>query len=165
MSLMTRAAATLAVLSLATIPVPALTIKNTSSKDVSIGVDNGADENVYQIPAGGSVEVKEDCSSDCAVTGPWGYSRLLAQNVTIETDGLSLVTAEVATESQGLVPQNPVAEPADAADTASTQTPAKAEPAPVTRKRAAKPRKAAAKQAKKGPASGSFQMLFQGPGK
>jgi len=165
MSLMTRAAATLAVLSLAAIPVPALTIKNTSSTDVSIGVDNGTDENVYQIPAGGSVEVKEDCSSDCAVTGPWGYSRLLAQNVTVETDGLSLVTAEVPTKSQGLVPQNPVAEPSDATDSVSTQAPAKAEPAPVVRKRAAKPRKPVTKQAKKGPASGSFQMLFQGPGK
>jgi hypothetical protein len=164
MSLTTRVVTAFAVLSLATIPVPALTIKNTSSADVSVGVDNGLDEAVYQIPAGGSVDVREDCSTDCAVTGPWGYSRLVAQNVTIETDGTSLVTADAAMEAPSLVPQNPVSEPADAADTAISEEPATTEPAPVVRKRTAT-RKAGAKKAAKGPASGSFQMLFQGPGK
>lgn len=165
MSLMTRAVGAFAVLSLAAIPVAALTIKNTSFKDVSVGVDNGSEEAVYQIPAGGSVDVKEDCSSDCAVTGPWGYSRLVAQNATVETDGVSLVTANAAETTHRLVPQNPVAETTDSVDTAASSTaaakPAKSAPV-MTRK---KPRKPAAKQANKGPASGSFQMLFQGPGK
>jgi hypothetical protein len=160
MSLMTRAVTAVAVLSLAAIPVAALTIKNTSSNGVSIAVDNGTDEKVYQIPAGSSVDVTEDCSSDCAVTGPWGYSRLLSQNDTLETDGGSLVTAD-ATPAQSLVPQNPVTESADGTDGAASTAPADAKPAVKRKRIASKPRK----QAQKGPASGSFQMLFQGPGK
>lgn len=165
MSLMTRVVTAFAVLSVAAIPVGALTIKNNSSKDVSAAVDNGTDEAVYQIPAGGSVDVKQDCSSDCAVTGPWGYSRLVSQNDAIETDGTSLVTANaapVAPSSRGLVPQNPVAEPADAV---ATGTPAVAKPAPATpSKRYAKPRRPV-QQAKKGLGAGTWQMLMQGPGK
>lgn len=159
MSLMTRVATAFTVLSLAAIPVAALTIKNTSSKDVSVAVDNGADEKVYQIPAGGSVDVKEDCSSDCAVTGPWGYSRMLSQTDTLETDGGSLVTAD-ATPAQSLIPQNPVTESADGSDASASAAPA-AEPAVKRKRTASKPRK----QAQKGPATGSFQMLFDGPGK
>lgn len=179
MSLMTRAVTAFAVLSLAAIPVAALTIKNTSGNDITVGVHNGTDQAVYTVPAGGSVEVKEDCSSDCAVTGPWGYSRLVAQNATIETDGTPLVTATAdapdAPAPQALVPQNPVSEPlpaaAPAAEAAAASPPVAAEPAPVApRKRVAKPRrpsKQASKQAKKksGPAAGSWQMLLQGPGK
>jgi hypothetical protein len=166
MSLMTRAVAAFAVLTVAAIPVAALTIKNTSGKEVSVGVDNGSEEAVYQIPAGGSVDVTQDCSSECAVTGPWGFSRLVAQNATISTDGDSLVTATAAPPAQGLVPQNPVAEPADAQATAATApdaAPAKAAPAKARSKRANKPR--SSKQAQKGPGAGSFQMLFEGPKK
>jgi hypothetical protein len=160
MSLMTRAVTAFTVLSLAAIPVAALTIKNTSSKDVSVAVDNGTDEKVYQIPAGSSVDVKEDCSSDCAVTGPWGYSRLLSQTDTLETDGGSLVTAD-ATPAQSLIPQNPVTESDDGADASASAAPADSKPAIKRKRTASKPRK----QAQKGPASGSFQMLFQGTGK
>ncbi|MGE0024805.1 MAG: hypothetical protein AB7S70_14370 [Hyphomicrobium sp.] len=161
MTLMTRAVTAFAVLSLAAIPVGALTIKNTSSSDVSIGVDNGADEAVYQIPAGGSVDVKQDCSSDCAVTGPWGYSRLLSQTDTLETDGGSLVTADATPPSQGLVPQNPVTDTeASAAQTPAAEEAPAAKPARVYRKR-----QAAAKPANKGPGAGSFELLFLGPGK
>lgn len=159
MSLMTRAVTAFTVLSLAAIPVAALTIKNTSSNGVSIAVDNGADEKVYQIPAGNSVDIKEDCSSDCAVTGPWGYSRLLSQNDTLETDGGSLVTAD-ATPAQSLVPQNPVTESVDGTDAAASDAPA-AKPAVKRKRTASKPRK----QVQKGPAAGSFQMLMQGPGR
>lgn len=167
MSLMTRAIGAFTVLSLAAIPVAALTINNTSSSEVSVGVDNGTEETVYKIPAGGSVDIKQDCSSDCAVTGPWGFSRLVAQNATIETDGGSLVTAELAAKPQSLVPQNPVSETVDGAEPSASAAPAEtAKPAPVApRKHAAKPRKQASKQHKKGPSAGSFQMLFQGPGK
>ena len=164
MSLMTRAVTALAVLSLAAIPVAALTIKNTSSKDVSVGVDNGSDEAVYQIPAGASVDVSQDCSSNCAVTGPWGYSRLLGQTDTLETDGGSLVTADAAPASQSLVPQTPVTETLDAAaaDTPPAAEPAvAAKPARITSRK--RPRVAA--KAQKGPMSGSFELLFSGPGK
>ncbi len=161
MSLTTRVVTAFAVLSVAAIPVGALTIKNKSSKDVSAAVDNGSEEAVYQIPAGGTVDVKQDCSSDCAVTGPWGFSRLVSQNDAIETDGTSLVTAHAAPSApatQGLVPQNPVADPADAA----SDTPVVAKPEP--RKRSAKPRRVV-QQAKKGPTPGTFQMLLDPPKK
>ena len=95
MKLMTRAAATLAVLTAAAIPVAALTIKNTSTKDVTAAVDTGTEEAVYTVPAGGSVDVTQDCSSGCAVTGPWGYSRMVSQNDAIETDGAPLVTVRM----------------------------------------------------------------------
>lgn len=172
MSLMTRIVATVALVSAAAIPVAALTIKNTSSQDVKIAVDNGSAEAVYTVPANGSVDVKEDCSADCAVTGPWGYSRLVDQNATIETDGGSLVTANVAeaAPAPALVPQNPVA--ADAAPAAAepaataSDAPAAAEPVPAPRKQAYKPRRKVKQAQKKGgPTSGSFQMLFEGPGK
>jgi len=162
MTLMTRAVTAFAVLSLAAIPVGALTVKNTSSSDVSIGVDNGTDEAVYQIPAGASVDVTQDCTAECAVTGPWGYSRLLGQTDTLETDGGSLVTADAAPASQGLVPQNPVTdvEAATAAEAPAAEQAPAAKPARTYRKR-----QAAAKPAKKGPGAGSFELLFMGPGK
>jgi hypothetical protein len=159
MSVVTRAVAAFVVLSAAAIPVGALTIKNTSSKEVTVGVDTGAEEGVYKVPAGGSADVTHDCSSGCAVTGPWGYSRMVSQNDAIETDGAPLVTVAAKAPAQALVPQNPVAEPAEAA-------PAQAA-APIVAKRkptaARKPPKHAA--AKKGPMVGSFQMLFEGPKK
>lgn len=179
---MTRAVTALAVLTLAAIPVGALTVKNNSGGEVSIGVDNGTAEEVYKIAPGGSVDVRQDCSSDCAVTGPWGYSRLVAQNATIETDGTSLVTAANAeASSPALIPQNPADEPATAAASAPARVaakPAAAEAAPSAEKpaaataskkahrRAAQPRKPATKQAsKKGPIPGTLQMLWQGTGK
>lgn len=164
MTLMMRAATAAAVLSLAAIPVAALTIKNTSSTEISVGVDNGTEEAVYQVPAGGSVDVKQDCSSDCAVTGPWGYSRLLPQNATVETDGTPTVTVTAAPEPQSLVPQNPIAETVSDTEAAAVEaaTPA-AKAVPTARKRPAKA--ARVKQAQKGPGAGTFQMLFQGPGK
>lgn len=159
MNLMTRAAGAIAALSMAAIPVGALTIKNTSGSDVSVGVDNGSVEAVYTVRAGGSVDVKEDCSAECAVTGPWGYSRLVDQNATLETDGAPLVTAGVGTPARALVPQNPVLEPA----AAEAAAPAAAEPprAQPAKKRAVKARRPV-RQAKKGPLPGSFQQLFQG---
>lgn len=172
MSILARAATALAVLSVAAIPVAALTIKNNADTEITVGVDTGPVEQVYKVPAGQSVDVKEDCSSGCAVTGPWGYSRMVPQNALIETDGTSLVTANApaAAPAQSLVPQNPVAEAPDAPEASAAAQPAPpkaAEPAPSKSKKyaGAKKRKPA-KQAKKGgPSSGSLQMLFQGPGK
>lgn len=179
MSLMTRAVAFFAALSAAAIPVAALTVKNTSTAEVKVAVDTGSTEAIYTIPAGGSIDVTEDCSADCAVTGPWGFSRLVAQNATIETDGRSIVTAEAAAPAPSLVPQNPIAEPEPApaaepapsvAETAPAATAAPAaEPAvkaaPAPRKSTSKPRRKAKPAKKKGPAPGSFQLLLQGPGK
>ncbi len=181
MSFMTRAIGAFAALSAAAIPVGALTVKNPSSSEIAIGVDNGAMETVYKVTAGGSVDVKEDCSSTCGVTGPWGFSRMVAENATIETDGSSLVTvrepATVATAAttQPLIPQNPIDDPATstAASTASAPaaTAASAVKAPAakpakraSRAKASKPRRTA-KAAPKGPGSGSLQMLFEGPRK
>lgn len=169
MKLMTRAIAACAVLSLAAIPVAALTVHNTSSDEVSIGVHTGTEEAVYKIPAGGSVDVKQDCTDGCAVTGPWGYSRLVAQNATIETDGSSLVTAHLpaaatktASKTQGLIPQNPAGETADGAKPATrAAAPARAERS----KRTSRPHRPARRQAQKNPSAGSFQLLFEGPRK
>ncbi|HYD15233.1 MAG TPA: hypothetical protein VEA77_02425 [Hyphomicrobium sp.] len=164
MKLMTRGAAAFAVLSVAAIPVGALTIKNISSNEVSVAVDTGAIESVYKVPAGGSVDVKEDCSEGCAVTGPWGYSRMVSQNDAIETDGAPLVTmATKDTASRGLVPENPGA--ADATPVSSNAKAAAPTPSQSVKKASRKSsRKAGVKQAsKKGPAAGTFMMLFQGP--
>lgn len=186
MKLISRVIPAFAVLTAAAIPVGALTVKNTSSNEVSVAVDNGSAEAVYKVPANGSVDVKEDCSSDCAVTGPWGYSRMVSQNATIETDGTSLVTATAA-PAQALIPQNPTEEPdspASAPTTATATTSAATTAAPAAAAAAAtaaetpkpaatpaKPRRQVAKrkpgkQVQKGTSgAGSFQMLFEGPGK
>jgi hypothetical protein len=162
MSLMTRTVTSFAVLSLAAIPVAALTIKNTSTKEVSFAVDTGSVEAVYKVPAGGSTDVTQDCSSDCAVTGPWGYSRMVSQDATITTDGTSLVTAAATPPAPSLVPENPAVDPAESA----TEVPApSADPAAqAPRKRYNAPRRQV-RQATKGPTPGSLQMLMQGPGK
>jgi hypothetical protein len=165
MTLMTRAATAVAVLAVAAIPVGALTIKNSSTKPISIAVDNGTQEAVYQVPANGSVDVKQDCTPDCAVTGPWGFSRFVSENAVIASDGESLVTVAAQPQAQSLVPQNPVTEPSDAAASIATGAlpdakATEAEPA----KPASKVRRSA-KQAQKGPSSGSLDMLFSGPSK
>lgn len=181
MKLISRVIPAFALLTAAAIPVGALTVKNTSSNEVSVAVDNGSAEAVYKVPANGSVDLKEDCSSDCAVTGPWGYSRMVSQNATIETDGTSLVTATAA-PAQALIPQNPAEEPdapasapkAAATAAATTAAPAAAAAATETPKPAATPAKPRRKVAKRKPGkqvqkstsgAGSFQMLFEGPGK
>ncbi|WP_072390339.1 hypothetical protein [Hyphomicrobium sp. CS1GBMeth3] len=164
MTLVTRAVTAFAVLSLAAIPVAALTIKNSSSDDVSVGVDNGTEEGVYKVPPGGTVDVTEDCSADCAVTGPWGFSQLVPQNATIETDGAATVTVGTGSETRSLVPQNPiVSDTAEQGAAPKAAEPAAAPPAPKA-KRQAKKRKSKSKQAKGG-APGSWELLLQGPSK
>jgi hypothetical protein len=153
MSLTTRAATAVAVLAIAAIPVGALTIQNSSPKPVSIAGDNGSSgTTIHQVPANGAVDVKQD------------FSRLVSENATITTDSESLVTVAAAPRAQSLVPQNPVTDPSDAAAIATGALPsaeqAEAEPA----KTATKIRRPA-RQAQKGPVSGSFDMLFSGPAK
>lgn len=70
----------------------AVTVKNTSGEEISIGVDHGANEKIEKIGAGKSVKL--DCSEQCGVTGPWGFSWMAKGDETIETDGQSLVTEQ-----------------------------------------------------------------------
>lgn len=172
MSVITRVVAATAVLLSAAIPVGALTVKNTSDKDFTIGVSTGSEQKVHTVPAGGSLDVKQDCSNDCAVTGPWGFSHFVPQNAVIESDGAAILstrtaTAETASKpSSGLVPQDPSTAAIETRDEpAATAAPA-ARPAPVAQppKRAtkSKPRRQAKKKAKKGPSPGSFGALMQG---
>jgi hypothetical protein len=171
MSYTTRIAASLVGISIAAIPVAALTIKNNSDKEISVGVDNGTDEAVYKIAPGTSVDVKESCADGCAVTGPWGFSRLVSQNDAIDTDGTSLVTDMTATPAApSLIPENPLEAAAasgttDVAKTPTVETPAVEKPAveqPARRRRVVKKPTA---QASKGPSAGSLEMLLTGPGK
>lgn len=163
MTLMRRAAVAVAVLSVAAIPVAALTIKNSSTEDVKIAVDTGSSETVYTVPAGGSVEAREDCSAACGVTGPWSYSRLVNQNAVIDTDGTSLITvAPQGTPGMAaLVPQNPATDLETASIATENKSAAAPDPEPAPRKR--RIRQAAKKAAPAG--AGSFDLLFNGPSK
>ncbi|HRN84816.1 MAG TPA: hypothetical protein PK857_08345 [Hyphomicrobium sp.] len=171
MSVMTRVVAATAVLLGAAIPVGALTVKNTSDKDFTIGVSTGTEQKVHTVPAGGSLEVKQDCSSDCAVTGPWGFSHFVPQNAVIESDGAAIVSTRVATAdtapkpSSGLVPQDPSTAAIETPDEPAVTAAPAAKPAPAAQppKRAAKSKaRRQAKKAKKGPSPGSFGALMQG---
>jgi hypothetical protein len=73
-------------------PAYAVTVKNDSKAEITIGVDMGATEKVETIAAGKSVEV--GCKDGCGVTGPWGFSWMAKGNDTITSDGASLVTVQ-----------------------------------------------------------------------
>jgi hypothetical protein len=68
----------------------ALTVNNTSSKELSIGLDQGDKESVHKIAAGKSVTFKNECDNHCGVTGPWNFSWWAKTGDTINTDGSSL---------------------------------------------------------------------------
>jgi hypothetical protein len=154
MSLTTRAATAAAVLAVAAIPVGALTVSHTSTQPVSIAVDNG--EAAHRTPAAGSADVTPDCGTDCAA------SRLVPDNATLAADSETLVTVAAAPRAESLVPQKPATDPAAAAAPIATGAlPEARQEAPP--RRAAVRKKAYAQ--KKGPASGSLEMLFSGPGK
>jgi hypothetical protein len=73
-------------------PAAAVTVKNTSKGEFSIGIDLGNEEKVETIAAGKSVEI--DCKDGCGVTGPWGFSWMAKGNDVISSDGTSLVTVQ-----------------------------------------------------------------------
>ncbi len=73
-------------------PAAAVTVKNTSGKQISIGVDYGAKSQVKKVAAGQSATF--DCKNGCGVTGPWGYSWMASGNDTMSTNGKSLITAK-----------------------------------------------------------------------
>jgi hypothetical protein len=91
MKLLTAAAAAAFSLALAA-PAFAVTVKNTSSGEFTIGVDMGNSEKVETIPAG--KEVKLDCKDGCGVTGPWGFSWFAKTGDTISSNGQALVTVQ-----------------------------------------------------------------------
>jgi len=71
-------------------PAAAVTVKNTSNAEITIGVDWGSKEKVETVPAGKSVTV--ECKDGCGVTGPWGFSWKASGDDEIVTDGTALVT-------------------------------------------------------------------------
>ena len=71
-------------------PAAAVTVKNTSNAEITVGVDWGSKEKVETIPAGKSVTV--DCKDGCGISGPWSFSWMAAGDDEITTDGKSLVT-------------------------------------------------------------------------
>jgi len=71
-------------------PAAAVTVKNTSRAEFTIGVDLGSTEKVETIARGKSVEI--DCKDGCGVTGPWGFSWMASGKDVISSDGTSLVT-------------------------------------------------------------------------
>ena len=71
-------------------PATAVTVKNTSNAEITIGVDWGSKEKVETVPAGKSVTV--ECKDGCGVTGPWGFSWKASGDDEIVTDGTALVT-------------------------------------------------------------------------
>ncbi len=91
MKLLTAAAATAFALALAG-PAAAVTVKNTSSGEFTIGVDLGNEEKIETIAAG--KEVKIDCKDGCGVTGPWGFSWMAKPGDTISSNGQALVTVQ-----------------------------------------------------------------------
>ena len=91
MKLATAAAAAALTLAIAG-PAAAVTVKNTSAGEFTVGIDYGNEEKVETIAAG--KEVKVDCKDGCAVTGPWGFSWFAMDGDTISSNGQALVTVQ-----------------------------------------------------------------------
>jgi hypothetical protein len=91
MKLLSAAAAAALAIAIAG-PASAVTVKNTSAGEFTIGVDMGSTEKVETIAAGKSVEL--DCKDGCGVTGPWGFSWMAKGNDEISSDGTALVTVQ-----------------------------------------------------------------------
>lgn len=72
----------------------ALTISNTSDKEVTVGLDHGDKETTHKIAPGKSLSLKDDCKQGCGVTGPWSYSKMAMNGDKIETDGKPLVVVD-----------------------------------------------------------------------
>ncbi len=70
----------------------AVTVKNTSAGEFTIGVDMGSSEKIETVAAGKSVEL--DCKAGCGVTGPWGFSWMAKGDDVISSNGTSLVTVQ-----------------------------------------------------------------------
>jgi len=97
MKLLTAAAAAALTVAIAG-PAAAVTVKNTSAGEFTIGVDLGDSEKVETIAAG--KEVKLDCKDGCGVTGPWGFSWMAKGGDVISSDGQSLVSVQEPAEKK-----------------------------------------------------------------
>jgi len=71
-------------------PAAAVTVKNTSNAEITVGVDWGSKEKVETVPAGKSVTF--ECKEGCGVSGPWSFFWMASGDDEITTDGKSLVT-------------------------------------------------------------------------
>jgi uncharacterized membrane protein len=71
-------------------PAAAVTVKNTSGKEISFGIDYASKGQIKKLGPGQSVTF--ECKDGCGVTGPWGFSWMAKGNDTISTNGKSLVT-------------------------------------------------------------------------
>jgi hypothetical protein len=89
MKLSTVATSLAAILAL-TASAGAVTVKNTSSGEFTVGVDYGDKEKIETIAAGKSVDL--DCPDGCGVTGPWGFSWMASGKDSISSNGQSMVT-------------------------------------------------------------------------
>lgn len=87
-----RTLSAMAAVLLAAGPAAAATVTNKAGSDITIGVDKGASEKTQTVGAGKSVKL--DCPEGCGVTGPWGFSWMVAEGDTITSDGSSLVTVK-----------------------------------------------------------------------
>ena len=92
MKLLTAAAAAALALVMAGPASAAVTVKNTSSGEFTIGVDLGSEEKVETIAAG--KEVKVDCKDGCGITGPWGFSWKVKGDDVISSNGQSLISVQ-----------------------------------------------------------------------
>src|SRR5262245_12196224 len=72
------------------VPAAAVTVKNNSKAEITVGVDWGDKEKVETIGAGKSATI--ECKDGCGVTGPWGFSWMAKGDDEIATNGVSLVT-------------------------------------------------------------------------
>jgi hypothetical protein len=116
---------------LASAPALAVTVTNSSATEQSIGIDVGAKETVHKIPAGQSVTFAKECGADCAVTGPWGFSRRVKSGEMINTDGTSLVTTKgIASAPAAAASAPPPASAQAPAPTAAARAPQAATTAP-----------------------------------
>lgn len=91
MSIVKTLASSAAALLLLTGSAAAVTVKNTSTNEISIGVDYGNKEEVKKVPAGKSVTF--DCKDGCGVTGPWSFSWMAKGDDTFTTGGKSMISA------------------------------------------------------------------------
>jgi len=92
MKLLSAAAAAALAMTMAAPAYAAVTVKNTSSGEFTIGVDLGNEEKVETIAAG--KEVKVDCPEGCGVTGPWGFSWKVKGDDVISSNGQSLISVQ-----------------------------------------------------------------------
>ncbi len=72
-----------------------MTVKNTSGKEITIGINYGCQAKVAKVPAGNKVPAGKslsfDCKEGCGVTGPWSFLWMAKGSDTFTTNGKDLV--------------------------------------------------------------------------